>query len=208
MFDTSVHVDLKRAVAGGALAAAVTLLGMWLTGLASGAAYDALLRDFVPAAQSFTGTVTLASATILALMLTLLGMGSGSDSRLKAAHYLRIRQVALGDTLVFVGAMTAGLLLNVPITESSKLGPGVEGVIYYCALALTALLGGALVAIVLMIYNTVKDVIEVLALDKEEHPLYDADEEEDAEADTKAAAEQDSEQATAREHRHETDSAA
>jgi hypothetical protein len=54
--------------------------------------------------------------------------------------------------------------------------------VYYCALGLTALLGGALVAIVLMIYNTVKDMIEVLALDKEDHPLYDSDAEGDADA--------------------------
>jgi len=173
MFDSSVHVDLKRAVAGGGLAAGVTAFGMWLSGRASGASVDALLRDFIPNAQAFTDTVILASATILALMLTLLGMSSGGESQLKAAHYLRIRQIALGDTIVFVAAMTVGLLLNVPLNESSKLEQGLEWVVYYGALSTSALLGGALVAIVMMIYNTVSDVIQVLALDKEEHPLYD-----------------------------------
>jgi len=172
MFDSSVHVDLKRALVGGALAAGVTALGMWLSGRASGASVDALLRDFIPNAQAFSDTVVLASATILALMLTLLGMSSGGDSQLKAAHYLRIRQIALADTIVFVAAMTIGLLLNVPLNESSKLDGGLEWIVYYGALGTSALLGGALVAIVLMIYNTVTDVIQVLALDKEEHPLY------------------------------------
>jgi hypothetical protein len=175
MLSTSIKVDLKRALAGGALAAAVTLTGMWLSGLASGSAVNTLLRDFLPSAQDFSGTITLASATILALMLTLLGMSSSSDSTLKPAHYVRIRQIAFGDALVFVFSVTLGLLLNVPLTESSKLGAGVEAVVYYGALGLTALLGGALVAIVLMIYNAVADMIDVLALGKEEHPLYDTE---------------------------------
>lgn len=173
--DTSIKVDLNRALAGGALATAVTLVGMWLSGAASGADVTLLLRDFVPNAQSFTDTIVLASATILALMLTLLGMSSGSDSQLKAAHYIRIKQIAYGDTLVFVVALTVGLLLNVPLDESTKLSGALETVTYYGALTLSALLGGALVAIVLMIYNTVTDMIDVLALGKEEHPLYDTE---------------------------------
>jgi hypothetical protein len=175
MFDASVHVDLKRALAGGALAAAVTLLGMWLSGYASGANVDELLRDFLPNAQAFTDTVVLASATILALMFTLLSMSTSGDSQLKKAHYVRIEQIALGDALVFVAAMTIGLLLNVPINESSKLSDEVEWIVYYSALGLSSLLGGALIAIVLMIYNAVKDMVEVLALDEKEHPLYDTD---------------------------------
>jgi len=170
--DTSIKVDLNRALAGGALATAVTLVGMWLSGAASGSDVTVLLRDFVPNAQAFTDTIVLASATILALMLTLLGMSSSGDSRLKAAHYVRIKQIAYGDTLVFVVALTVGLLLNVPLNESSKLSGTLETVTYYGALTLSALLGGALVSIVLMIYNTVADMIDVLALGKEEHPLY------------------------------------
>jgi len=169
---SSIQVDLTRALTGGALATAVTLVGMWLSGIASGSDVTALLRDFVPNAQAFTDTIVLASATILALMLTLLGMSSGGESHLKAAHYIRIKQIAYGDTLVFVVALTVGLLLNVPLNESSKLSGTLETVTYYSALSLTALLGGALVSIVLMIYNTVADMIDVLALGKEEHPLY------------------------------------
>ena len=175
MFDNSIKVDLNRALTGGALATAVTLLGMWLSGLASGNDVTALLRDFVPNAQAFTDTIVLASATILALMLTVLGVSSSSDSQLKAAHYIRIKQIAYGDTLVFVVALTVGLLLNVPLNESSKLSGALETVTYYGALSLTALLGGALVSIVLMIYNTVADMIDVLVLGKEEHPLYDTE---------------------------------
>jgi hypothetical protein len=187
--DDSIQVDLKRALAGGALAAAVTLIGMWLSGLASGSDVTVLLRDFIPNAQAFTDTIVLASATILALMLTLLGMSSGSDSQLKAAHYVRIKQIAFGDTVVFVAALTVGLLLNVPLDESSKMSGTLEAVTYYGALGLSALLGGALVAIVLMIYNTVTDMIDVLALDREDHPLYDTGsaDGESAESDAEAA---------------------
>ena len=191
MFDTAIKVDLKKALLGGALAAAVVFLGMWLSGRASGITVSELLRDFIPNAQAFTDTVVLASATTLALMLTVLGMSSSSDSQLKAAHYIRIRQIAFGDTLVFVVAMSMGLLLNVPLNESSKLGEGVEWGIYYAALGLSALLGGALIAIILMIYSTLRDMIEVLALGKEDHPLYDA--ESDGEADGNADAEREAE---------------
>lgn len=195
MFDATIKVDLKKALLGGALAAAVVFLGMWLSGRASGITVSELLRDFIPNAQAFTDTVVLASATTLALMLTVLGMSSSSDSQLKAAHYVRIRQIAFGDTLVFVAAMSMGLLLNVPLNESSKLNEGVEWGIYYAALGLSALLGGALIAIILMIYSTLRDMIEVLALGKEDHPLYDAETDAgtDAEADGDAAAEREAE---------------
>ena len=182
MLDDTIRVDLKRALFGGALAAAVMGFGVWLTNSASGIALDGLLRELVPNARSFAGTVVLASATILALMLTLLGTSASSDSRLKAAHYIRIRQVALGDTIVFVSAMTLDLLLNIPLSESSEIGSTMQHVVYYGTLGLTSLLGGALVAIVLMIYNTVTDMIEVLALHKEDHPLYADDDADDDDA--------------------------
>lgn len=180
MFDSPLQVDLRRALAGGALAALVTLLGMWLSGQASGGDYDLLLRLFLPKAQSFAETILLASATTLALMLTLLGLSSGGDSDLKPAHYIRIRQIAFGDTIVFVGAVTVALLLNVPVNESGKLEAGLEGFVYY----------GAIVTIVLMIYNAVADMISVLGLGTTDHPISDVDEEAVEEAAEEAAEEE------------------
>ena len=173
MLDDTIKVDIKKALLGGGLSASVVFLGMWATGQASGASVDDLLASFIPASQAFTDTVVIASATILALMFTVLGMSASSESDLEEAHYIRIKQIALGDTTVFVVAMTMGLLLNVPLAESSKLNETLEWIIYYVALGTSALLGGALIAIVLMIYGAVKHMINVVALDGGEETTHE-----------------------------------
>ncbi len=162
-----VKVDVKRAVIGGSLAFVVTLAGAWTVGQASGAEARALLEASLSTARTFCGDVTLALGNILALMLTLLGLSAATDIDLRWSHYLRIKQIAWITTVALIAAVLIYLLLNVPLEQSEEAAQNTSpsawfSALYYATLALSSLLGGALIAVALMLYHTVRDLIYVL----------------------------------------------
>lgn len=166
LISEEVRVDAQRAALGGILAAAAALTGAWLVGEASGAEARFLLETSLPSTRSFCGTVTLALGNILALMLTLLGLSATTDVELERAHYQRIKQIAWIDMVVLIVAVLVYLLLNVPLGQSEQAtqAPGPWfATLYYATLAVSSFLGGALIAIVLMLYNAVRDVIRIIA---------------------------------------------
>ena len=172
-----IEVDLRRAFAGGVLGTLVAAIGAYAVGHLSGAEAKLLMETTLPRTQALAGTVILASATILALMLTLLGVSTGADSDIKPGHYQRVRQIALVDAIVFSFAMVVNLILNVPFVESNELPTQWYNVLYYVALGTASLMGGALISIVLMIYNTVSDVIQLVGVDSADHAGSDSEEE-------------------------------
>lgn len=189
-----IKVDMRRALAGGLLAALITAGGAWAVGHLSNAEARLLMETALPSTRQLAGTVILASSTILALMLTALGVSRGASTDLKPAHYQRVRQIAFFDAAVFTMAMTVYLILNVPLTESDKVRPGWYNVIYYASLGSASLMGGSLIAIVLMIYNTVRDIIIVVGLDPSDHALIASEEEQEQRARDEQQAAKDKEQ--------------
>jgi uncharacterized membrane protein YozB (DUF420 family) len=175
-----VRVDAKRALIGGGLAAGVTLLGAWLVGEASGAEARILLETALPRARTFCGTVTIALGNVLALMLTLLSLSTGADVDLKWGHYQRVKQVAFIDAFTLIAAVLIYLLLNIPLTDADAAqgSNGWYAGLYYAVLALTSLLGGALISVVLMLYNTVRDLIRAVGPDRESTLVRQEEEEE------------------------------
>lgn len=166
-----VKVDLRKALLGGGIAAGIAIAGIWLVGRLSGAEARVLTETTLPRLHVLCNTVILASATILALMLTLLGLSTGSETKLKPVHYKRIQQLSLLDASVFVAAMLIFLILNIPIMDAEKVPVNWFSTIYYVSVVAAALLGGALVSTVMMLYNTVRDLIAVVGLGEEEHSL-------------------------------------
>lgn len=164
-----IRVDTRHAMWGGILGAVTGLAGAWLVGEASGAEARLLLETTLPSLRSFCGTVVLALGNILALMLTLLSLSSSLEAELDWTHYQRVKQVAWITTIVLIVAILVYLILNVPLAESDSSGGAKEtanwSTIYYSTLGLSSLLGGALIAIVLMLYNTVRDLIPLLSPD-------------------------------------------
>lgn len=170
LLPAKVRIDARRAAYGGASAAAVMLAGAWLVGEASGAEAHRLLETSLPSTRAFCGTMTLALGNILALMLTLLSLSARTDVDLKWAHYQRVKQVAWVVTVALIVSVLIYLLLNVPLGESEaatgSAGPW-YAVFYYATLVFASLLGGALIAIALMLYNTVRDIIRAISPEKE-----------------------------------------
>jgi|GEM_PF-2945845 len=157
-----VKVDLKRAAFGGSISFIVILAGGWLAGFASGSEAFDLFQTTLPSTRSFAATLSLALGNILALMLTLLSLSASMDIDIKWVHYQRVRQIAWIVTVTLIVTILVYLLLNIPIRESDKQLMQWYTAIYYATLTFSALLGGAFITIVLLLYNTIRDMIGML----------------------------------------------
>ncbi|SDM19903.1 hypothetical protein [Kriegella aquimaris] len=167
----------KRAIAGGIISMFVILLGTFLLGALSGYEAKVLIKNSLAGINTLCNTIVLASATILALLLTVLGLSSGADSKLKADHYKHILQIAQLDTVVFITSLLCFLLFNLPITESENVPSNWFSTVYYISLGITSILSAALIVVVLMLYNTVVNIIKIVGLGMHDHPLAQNDEE-------------------------------
>lgn len=161
----------KRAMIGGLISMFVIGLGTFLLGELSGYEAKVLIKNSLAGINTLCNTIVLASATILALLLTLLGLSSGSNSRLKPEHYEHVMQIARFDTAVFIGSLLSFLLFNLPITESENVPANWFSTVYYISLAITSIMSAALIVVVLMLYNTVVNIIKIVGLKQDDHPL-------------------------------------
>jgi len=158
-------VDLRKAIAGGAIAAIVSAAGSWVVGSVHGSQGLVLLEAMLPTTRFLCSSVMTASATVLALMLTLLGLSTGSSDRFKASHYQRVQQIALIVAIAFVAATVFLLVLNIPLEESDNIAAAWYSTAYYVVLVASSLLGGLLVAAILMLYDAVRDMIQIVGID-------------------------------------------
>lgn len=161
---------------GGILTALFSGLAIYLLGNLSGYEAKQLIESSVSGLGTFFNTIILASATILALILTLLAISSGSDSRLKKTHYIQVLSLARFDSLLFVLTLIFFQLINFPITESDSVPTSWFTIIYWIALFSSSLLSGMMVAVILMLYNTIHNIIRIIGMN-EDHFLIDNEEE-------------------------------
>lgn len=178
---SAVKIDLRRAVFGGMIAFVVFLLGSWLVGVASGSEAYHLFKTTLPSTRSFCGTLLLALGNILALMLTLLSLSASMDIDIKWTHYQRVRQISWVVTVTLIITTLTYLVLNIPMMEAEKTKIYWFTYIYYALLVLSSVLGGSFVTIVLLLYNTVRDMIGVMHPDSEHHLKHVPEEEEEEE---------------------------
>lgn len=171
MFDQlreNIYIDLKRALVGGGVAALIALGGGIAIGEVSGAEGYYLVENSLPSIRSLCNTVILVSATVLALMLTVLGLSADVDAKVKPQLFKRIRQLASVDALVFVVAMILYLAFNAPLPREEIIPQSWYGPIFYTTLACSALLGGALITVILMIHDTIRDLVNMVGLEGED----------------------------------------
>lgn len=161
----------KRAIIGGVISMAVILLGTILLGRLSGYEAKELIKNSLDGMNTLCNTIALASATILALLLTLLGLSSNSKSRLKEDHYHHVLQIAKLDTAIFIASVITFLLFNLPITESDNVPNNWFNMLYYISLGISSILSAGLIVVVLMLYNTVVNIIKIVGLGIQDHPL-------------------------------------
>lgn len=167
----------------------ITVVGigaaMWI-GETSGYKAQRLLEQALPNMNTLCNTIILASATILALLLTLLGLSSGIDLDLKKSFYVRVQQIAFFDTILFVVTMLIFLALNFPVDQSKTLPALWFQGLYYTTLGATAVVGGMIVTVVLLLYETVSSLIQIVGYGKDDHPmLEDLEEDPHSKADSR-----------------------
>lgn len=168
----------KRALLGGTISLIVILTGTILLGELSGYEAKVLIQNSIAGLNTLCNTIALASATILALLLTLISLSDNSGSKIKSEYYNDVLQIAKLDTAVFIASVIAFLILNLPITESDSVPANWFSTIYYITLGISSVLSAALIVVVLMLYNTVVNVIKIVGLGMKDHPLADFEEEE------------------------------
>lgn len=149
----------------------IILMGTILLGRLSGYEAKVLIKSSLDGMNTLCNTLALASATILALLLTLLGLSSTSKSKLKKDHYHQVLQIAKLDTAVFIASVITFLLFNLPITESDNVPTNWFSTLYYFSLGISSILSAALIVVVLMLYNTVVNIIKIVGLGMTDHHL-------------------------------------
>ncbi|WP_036156672.1 hypothetical protein [Maribacter forsetii] len=169
--DINISSYTKRAIIGGVISLAFIGLGTLMLGNLSGYEAKVLIKSSLTGLNTLCNTIVLASATILALMLTLLGVSSGTNSKLKNDHYMHIMQIAKLDTAIFIASLLFFLVFNLPVTESENIPENYFDVIYYVSIGVSAILSSALIVVVLMLYNTIINIIKIIGLGRTDHPL-------------------------------------
>ena len=172
---------VKRAIVGGVVSTIVMGTGTFILGQISGYKALELLKNSMSGINMLCNTVILGSTTILALMLTLLGLSRSSESKLTDRHYRDVLMIAKSDTILIVVAVITFLMLNLPISESQEVGKAWYQTIYYISLGMASLLGGGFIAVVMMLYGTVANVILIVGLNIKDHPLVSDEDAEEAE---------------------------
>jgi hypothetical protein len=175
----------RRALYGGIISSIIMGLGAYFVGNISGYEAKVLIKSSLPGINTLCNTIALASATILALLLTLLSVSSSTKSKLTEEHYAHVLLIAKIDTTVFILAIIFFQLLNIPITEADNVPSTWYTTIYYVSLALSSLLSGGLISVVLMLFNAISSIIKIVGLEIKDHPLiYQDDEEVDKDNET------------------------
>ena len=161
------------AIAGAAALGASVLVGTsaYALGQPSDAEARVLMESMIPTSRFLCSAIMTATATILALMLTLLGMSVKADVNLSTTFYQRIRQIAFYDMLLLVAASVFLVLHCIPITKSDQLPDWWYPTLYYSVLVAAAMLAGAIVGIVVLLYNAVRDLIAVFGEGEEAHRI-------------------------------------
>lgn len=160
---SNLYTGGRRAVFGGLITASVALFGQWMVGwVYSG--YEALqLLDGLNSAALFLGSsVVTASATILALMLTMISLTDQTETEFDNEFYQRIKKIGLLATIALSGGILFLLFMSIPIKESDNVPSNWFEIIYYILITFVAVLSGLLVTIVLMLFNAITSLIDVV----------------------------------------------
>lgn len=160
----------------GALSAILMGIIIYLLGHLSGYKAKILIEQTLDNFSMVCNTVSLASATILALLLTALSTSVSSDFNIKKKHYKKLISLTTIVTLTFIASLFSFLILLVPITESENIDSSSYNYFYWLMLLLHSVLVGLMITIALMLRRLIITMTEVTALDGIDHELVEDEE--------------------------------
>lgn len=120
-----------------------------------------MLEATQPTIRFLSAATLTGGVTVLALMLTLLSISASLEHEFTNAFYFRVRRVSSWNMVLIVLSMVMLMVLSVPLEESESLRRAYTWV-YFGAVLLVSLLGGILIAIVVMLNATVHSLVDVL----------------------------------------------
>lgn len=167
------RASLRQAVAGGAvvaLAMLVSAVTVGLSGVGGSEAKD-LLQASLPVAERLFATAMIVSSTTLTLMLTMLGMTA--EEHIDSAFYAQIRRAATVAVTVFAVATVALIVVAIPFREGDHTSGTTYTVLYYAISGVGALIGGALVAVMITLHGAIRNLIGLVDEDAEDPAIAD-----------------------------------
>lgn len=159
IFKNLSELKLIRAFYSGLVAAVFIFLGAYLTGTLGETEARVSIREMRPSLRFICSAVLTATSTILALLLTLISFSVETDRDLKSMHYKRIQWIARLCTFTFVAAVILLMSLSLPLDHSDVRFEAFYKTFFYLFLVYGALLGGAMISIVLMLYRAATAII-------------------------------------------------
>lgn len=155
-----VRDDVRRSLIGGGIAVVVAALSALSVGTITSFEARILIEAVQPGIRFLTSAAIAAGTTALALMLTLIGLSFSTSFEFRPDHYRRIRYASGLTTVLIVASTSVLLFLAVPIEEAEALAFYYTSV-YYALVAFSALIGGLVVALVLMLNFTLRSLAAV-----------------------------------------------
>ena len=152
--------DAKWAIAGGAVAAASLFIGVAAVGRIGSFEGLRLLESILPTVRFLASAVLTAGVTVLALMLTLIGLTFTSEWDFNEMHFRRLRRIALLTTFTIVLSVVVLLFISLPIEEAESLRTYYD-VAYYTIAGVSSVLGGAVIAVIVMLYQTISGLVAI-----------------------------------------------
>lgn len=153
-------VDTGWAITGGAFTTLFAVGVMLLVGQVGDYEARLLLEATMPTIRFLSSSVMTASATVLALMLTMIALSAEAEAELTGVHYQRIQQVSFMAVVALIAAIAVLMILTFPLEESEELSSFYD-VVYYTVMGMSAVLGGMMVALVLMLLNAIRELVQL-----------------------------------------------
>ena len=173
----------KLSIYGGLITFIFLGIAVFFLGDISGYKAKELIEVSLSGLNMLCNTIVLGSATILALLLTLLGISTGSNSKLKKAHYIQVLNIAKLDTILFISALIMFQMFNIPLTESEDMHTEWFKYLYWITLFFSSLISGMMVTVILLLYTTVTNIITIVGLEKDHYLISEDEIEEEEEKD-------------------------
>ncbi len=148
---------------GGLLAFGLALLGYLGVGeIYGGRQAIRLLEAVNPSVQTLCFAAITACSTILALMLTMVALAHQSNIHFDEKFFRQVKRISLLCTITLSFSTLLLAFISIPLNESDTFPAVGFRTLYYGVIFATSLLSGLLIAIVMMLYETIGVLIHIL----------------------------------------------
>jgi len=159
----------RRALIGGSIIFAGAIIGaFFIGGIYSDTQARQLIAAMAPSLRTLCFAIITASATVISLLLTTVGFSHRLDNDFDPHFYQVVKLIAKLSSASLILSVSVLLTLTIPMTESEALRPWFSAT-YYVLVFCSALLAAFIVATIILLYQTVNNIIHVV------HPTIETD---------------------------------